>query len=53
MIICAVTAIPDSTKGERLIVLHKPMQKAVREIMDKLQAGRTAKSVDPEFRELS
>lgn len=36
-IICAVTAIPDSTKGERLIVLHKPMQKPVREIMDKLQ----------------
>jgi acyl-[acyl-carrier-protein]-phospholipid O-acyltransferase / long-chain-fatty-acid--[acyl-carrier-protein] ligase len=36
-IICAVTAVPDATKGERLIVLHKPIQKPVREIMDKLQ----------------
>lgn len=36
-IVCAVTAIPDSTKGERLIVLHKPLQKPAREIMDRLQ----------------
>ena len=36
-IICAVTAVSDATKGERLIVMHKPMQKPVREIMDKLQ----------------
>lgn len=36
-IICAITAVPDSAKGERLIVLHKPLQKSIREIMDRLQ----------------
>ena len=36
-ILCAVTAVPDSAKGERLIVLHKPMKKSVREITDKLK----------------
>jgi len=36
-IVCAVTAVPDASKGERLIVLHKPMQKSVREITDQLQ----------------
>lgn len=34
---CAVTAVPDEKKGERLIVLHKPMKKSVREILDRLQ----------------
>lgn len=38
-IICAVTAVPDASKGERLIVLHKPMAKSPREITDKLQAA--------------
>jgi acyl-[acyl-carrier-protein]-phospholipid O-acyltransferase/long-chain-fatty-acid--[acyl-carrier-protein] ligase len=36
-ITCAVTAVPDSAKGERLVVLHKPMQKSAREIIDQLQ----------------
>ena len=36
-IMCAVTAVPDSSKGERLVVLHKPMQKSAREIIDQLQ----------------
>jgi len=36
-IVCAVTAVPDAAKGERLIVLHKPLQKSVREITDQLQ----------------
>jgi len=36
-IVYAVTAVPDASKGERLIVLHKPMQKSVREITDQLQ----------------
>ena len=38
-VLCAVTAVPDPKKGERLIVLHKPMKKSVREIMDRLQAA--------------
>jgi len=38
-IACAVTAVPDEKKGERLIVLHKPMKKTVREITDRLQAA--------------
>jgi acyl-[acyl-carrier-protein]-phospholipid O-acyltransferase/long-chain-fatty-acid--[acyl-carrier-protein] ligase len=38
-IVCAVTAVPDEKKGERLIVLHKPMKKTVREITDRLQAA--------------
>ena len=36
-IVCAVTAVPDAAKGERLIVLHKPLQKSVRDITDQLQ----------------
>lgn len=36
-ILCAVTSVPDAKKGERLIVLHKPMSKPVREIRDELQ----------------
>ncbi|MEQ9407083.1 MAG: acyl-[ACP]--phospholipid O-acyltransferase [Fuerstiella sp.] len=36
-ILCAVTALPDSRKGERLIVLHRPLAKPVREILDELQ----------------
>ena len=38
-VLCAVTAVPDPKKGERLIVLHKPMKKSVREITDRLQAA--------------
>ncbi len=38
-ILCAVTAVPDASKGERLIVLHKPLNKSIREITDKLQAA--------------
>ncbi len=38
-IVCAVTAVPDPARGERLIVLHKPLKKSVREITDKLQAA--------------
>jgi len=34
---CAVTAVPDPKKGERLIVLHKPMKKSAREVTDRLQ----------------
>ena len=38
-IACAVTSVPDEKKGERLIVLHKPMKKTVREVTDRLQAA--------------
>jgi acyl-[acyl-carrier-protein]-phospholipid O-acyltransferase/long-chain-fatty-acid--[acyl-carrier-protein] ligase len=38
-ILCAVTSVPDPTKGERLIVLHKPMKLTVREVTDRLQAA--------------
>ncbi len=38
-IACAVTSVPDEKKGERLIVLHKPLKKTVREITDRLQAA--------------
>jgi len=38
-IACAVTSVSDEKKGERLIVLHKPMKKTVREITDRLQAA--------------
>ena len=38
-VLCAVTAVPDQKKGERLIVLHKPMQKTPRQIIDRLQAA--------------
>lgn len=33
-----VTSVPDSKKGERLIVLHKPLSKAVKQIIDDLAA---------------
>ncbi len=36
-ILCAVTAVPDAKKGERLIVLHKPMTRSVKEVQDELQ----------------
>ncbi|MCA9064756.1 MAG: AMP-binding protein, partial [Planctomycetaceae bacterium] len=36
-ILCAVTSVSDAKKGERLIVLHKPLKKDVREILDRLQ----------------
>jgi acyl-[acyl-carrier-protein]-phospholipid O-acyltransferase/long-chain-fatty-acid--[acyl-carrier-protein] ligase len=38
-IMCAVTSVADPKKGERLIVLHKPMKKTVKEITDRLQAA--------------
>ncbi|MFM7924645.1 MAG: acyl-[ACP]--phospholipid O-acyltransferase, partial [Planctomycetaceae bacterium] len=38
-IMCAVTSVADPKKGERLIVLHKPMKKSAREITDRLQAA--------------
>ena len=39
-VICAVTAVPDAKKGERLIVLHKPITKPIKEILNELtQAG--------------
>lgn len=38
-IVCAVTSVADEKKGERLIVLHKPMKKTVREVTDRLQAA--------------
>jgi acyl-[acyl-carrier-protein]-phospholipid O-acyltransferase/long-chain-fatty-acid--[acyl-carrier-protein] ligase len=38
-IMCAVTSVADPKKGERLIVLHKPMRKTAREITDRLQAA--------------
>jgi acyl-[acyl-carrier-protein]-phospholipid O-acyltransferase / long-chain-fatty-acid--[acyl-carrier-protein] ligase len=34
----AVTAVPDAKKGERLIVLHRPIKPAVSEIIDGLAA---------------
>ncbi|MCR9198028.1 MAG: acyl-[ACP]--phospholipid O-acyltransferase [Planctomycetaceae bacterium] len=36
---CAVTAVPDARKGERLIVLHRPMSVAVSEVMQHLQTA--------------
>lgn len=38
-ILCAVTSVPDEKKGERLIVLHRPMKKSIKEILDRLQAA--------------
>jgi len=38
-IACAVTSVSDEKKGERLIVLHTPMKKTAREIIDHLQDG--------------
>lgn len=38
-IMCAVTSVADPKKGERLIVLHKPMKRSPREITDRLQAA--------------
>ncbi|MCA9054117.1 MAG: AMP-binding protein, partial [Planctomycetaceae bacterium] len=34
----AVTAVPDASKGERLIVLHKPLTRPVDEVLKSLQA---------------
>ncbi|MCP4782240.1 MAG: MFS transporter [Fuerstiella sp.] len=36
-ILCAVTAVPDAKKGERLIVLHKSFSKPVKQAQDELQ----------------
>ena len=36
-VVCAVTAVPDSRKGERLIVLHKATQIPIPRVIDKLQ----------------
>jgi acyl-[acyl-carrier-protein]-phospholipid O-acyltransferase/long-chain-fatty-acid--[acyl-carrier-protein] ligase len=38
-ILCAVTSVPDEKKGERLIVLHKPTKKPIRDVIDQLQAA--------------
>ncbi|MCA9036935.1 MAG: MFS transporter [Planctomycetaceae bacterium] len=38
-ILCAVTAVPDASKGERLIVLHKPVKKSIRQVTDELKAA--------------
>ena len=38
-VLCAVTSVPDKTKGERLIVLHRPMSVSVKEVMDGLSAA--------------
>lgn len=36
-VICAVTAVPDSRKGERLIVLHRPVTRPISEVIDELK----------------
>ncbi len=36
-ILCAVTAVPDAKKGERLIVLHKPFTKPISQVLNELQ----------------
>lgn len=36
-VLCAVTAVPDAKKGERLIVLHKPVQKDITDVLNELQ----------------
>ena len=36
-VLCAVTAVPDAKKGERLIVLHRPTTRPVRELIDELK----------------
>ncbi|MEY3458430.1 MAG: Bifunctional protein aas, partial [Planctomycetota bacterium] len=36
---CAVTSVADPRKGERLVVLHKPMRKSVRDITSRLQTA--------------
>lgn len=36
-ILCAVTAVPDDRKGERLIVLHRPIARPIPEVIDELK----------------
>ncbi len=36
-VICAVTAVPDEKKGERLVVLHRPTTRPISEVVDDLQ----------------
>lgn len=36
-VLCAVTAVPDEKKGERLVVLHRTLNRPVKEILDGLQ----------------
>lgn len=36
-VLCAVTAVPDAKKGERLVVLHRPLECSVSDIRDGLQ----------------
>ncbi|HUG93518.1 MAG TPA: AMP-binding protein [Planctomycetaceae bacterium] len=38
-VMVAVTAVPHETKGERLVVLHKPVSKPVSQIVRELQAA--------------
>ena len=36
-VLCAVTAVVDVKKGERLIVLHRPTKRTISEVIDELQ----------------
>ena len=36
-VLCAVTAVPDDKKGERLIVLHKPFAKPMADVLNELR----------------
>ena len=36
-ILCAVTSVPDTKKGERLIVLHKPISKPIPQVLNELK----------------
>jgi len=36
-VLCAVTAVPDARKGERIIVLHRPTKRPISEVIDELQ----------------
>ena len=35
----AVTAVPDEKKGERLIVVHRPLSKSLEEVMSELNSS--------------
>lgn len=38
-VLCAVTSVPDKSKGERLIVLHRPLSVSVKEVIDGLSTA--------------
>ena len=48
-----VTAVPDEKKGERLIVVHKPLTKSVDQVLTELNARGPSQSVGPLPRQLS